>query len=127
LHVVPDALRANGMVVVTLDEAGYAADTPDADWIPRVAAERLVILTKDKAIRRNSLELSAVLTSCAFYFTLGGGNHTAKEMAEIILYHRPTIERLVANAAPPVVAQLNKHELLVRHADGSLRPAKRKR
>jgi hypothetical protein len=48
-------------------------------------------------------------------------------MAQIILYHRPTIERLVTNAAPPVIAQLNKHELLLRHADGSLRPAKRKR
>jgi hypothetical protein len=45
----------------------------------------------------------------------------------MVVVTRPTIERLVANAAPPVIAQLNKHELLLRHPDGSLRPAKRKR
>ena len=68
-----------------------------------------------------------MLTSRAFYFTLGGANYTARDMAEIILSHQATIERLVTNSQPPVVAQLNRHELLLRHNDGSLRPVKKKR
>jgi hypothetical protein len=85
-----------------------------------------VILTKDKAIRRDSLELRAVLAAEAFYFTLGGGNYTGSEMAEIILYHHATIERLVAHRDPPIVAQLNRHELLLRRNDGALQAVKRR-
>jgi hypothetical protein len=114
------------MDVVTLAEAGYAHDAEDAEWIPEVAAKRWVILTKDKAIRRDSIELGAALSSRAFYFTLGGGNYTAEEMGTIILYHLATIERLVRHRDPPVIAQLNRHELLVREDGGELRAAKRK-
>ena len=74
--------------------------------IPEVAARRWVILTKDKAIHRDSLELRAVLAAHAYYFTLGGGNYTGAEMAEIILHHRATMERLVVHRGPPIVAQL---------------------
>jgi hypothetical protein len=114
------------MDIITLVEAGYAQDAQDAAWIPEVAAQRWVILTKDKAIRRDSIELRAVLTARAYYFTLGGGNYTGAAMAEVILYHRPTIERIVGHREPPVVAQLNRHELLLRKGDGSLQPVKRR-
>lgn len=114
------------MDVVTLTGEGYSSAAKDEHWIPRVAARGLVILTKDKKIRRDSIELHAVLTSRAFYFTLGGGNYTGAEMAETILYHRPTIERLVASRQPPVIAQLNRNEVLLRDRDGELRLVKRR-
>jgi hypothetical protein len=57
----------------------------------------------------------------------GGGNYSAQDMAAIILRHRATIERLIKHRDPPVVAQLNRHELLLRDKDGELRPVKRKR
>ena len=115
------------MDVITLAEAGYAHDTEDAEWIPEVAAKQWVILTKDKAIRRDSIELGAALASRAFYFTLGGANYTAEEMAAIIVHHLVTIERIVRHRAPPVIAQLNRQELLLRGDDGMLRTVKRKR
>jgi len=114
------------MDVITLAEASFESDTEDAVWIPAVAAKHWVILTKDKRIRRDSLELTAVLTARAFYFTLGGGNYTAEDMARIILHHRSAIERLVRHQTPPVIAQLNRHELLLRSSDGELQPVKRK-
>jgi hypothetical protein len=125
-HIVPKALRAQGMDLITLAEAGYEHDAEDAEWIPKVAGKGWVILTKDKRIRLDSLELGAALASRAYYFTLGGGNYTGAEMADIILYHRSTIERLVRHRQPPIVAQLNRAELLLRAADGSLHPVKRR-
>jgi hypothetical protein len=125
-HLVPAALRAAGMTLTTMHEAGYAPDTKDAVWIPEVAERRWVILTKDKNIRHDSLELRAVLTASAFYFTLGGGNYTAADMVQIILHHRPTVQRLVTYREPPVVAQLNRNELLLRGDDGKVRMVKRK-
>jgi hypothetical protein len=115
------------MDIITLAEAGYAHDTEDAVWIPEVAAKHWVILTKDRAIRRDSIELGAALVSRAFYFTLGGGNYAAKEMGSIILHHLATIEALVRHRQAPVIAQLNRHELLLRSDDGELRPIKRKK
>jgi len=114
------------MDIVTLAEAEFAPDTEDAIWIPTVAARGWVILTKDKRIRRDSLELGAVLAAEAVYFTLGGANYTAEEMASIILYHRPTIERLVLHRKPPIVAQLNREALLLRDKTGDLQKVKRK-
>jgi PIN like domain len=114
------------MSITTMREAAYAPDTKDATWIPEVAARGWVILTKDKTIRRDSLELGAVLAARAFYFTLGGQNYLAAEMVAIILHHRTTMERLVMHRDPPVVAQLNRHEVLLRGDDGKLRMIKRK-
>ncbi len=68
------------MSITTMREAAYAPDTKDATWIPEVAARGWVILTKDKTIRRDSLELGAVLAARAFYFTLGGQNYLADEI-----------------------------------------------
>lgn len=76
------------MDIITLAEAGYALDTEDAVWIPEVARTQWVILTKDKAIRRDSLELGAALVSRAFYFTLGGGNYTAGSSSTAIAVPR---------------------------------------
>jgi hypothetical protein len=54
---LPATLRGAGMQLQTHKEAGYAHDTPDVVWIPEVAAAGMVILTKDKDIRRDRLEL----------------------------------------------------------------------
>lgn len=68
-----------------------------------------------------------MLDARARYFTLGKADRKAQEMAEIILHHRAAIERLLANRKPPVVAQINKSEVLLRLPNGELRKVKRKR
>lgn len=126
-HVLPAALRAAGLDVRTMQDEGFVQDVEDIEWIPAIAKRGWVIITKDKNIRRDSLELRAVLASAAYYFTLGKADRTATEMGEILLRHRATIERLVAHRSPPVVAQVNSTEVLLRDANGQLRPVKRRR
>lgn len=125
-HVVPAALREAGLDVRTMQEEGFDQEVDDTDWIPTIAKRGWVIITKDKNIRRDSLELRAVLASSAYYFTLGKADRSGVAMAEILLHHRGTIERLVAHRAPPVVAQVNGTEVLLRDPDGQLRPVKRR-
>lgn len=107
-------------------EAGYPQDLDDVVWIPQVAAKGWVILTKDRRIRRFGIEVRAMLNARARCFTLGRGGYTAQQMAEIILFHRPTIERL-CNRRPPVIAQVNKGEVLLRDQDGNMQRVKRRR
>jgi hypothetical protein len=119
-------LREAGMHVKTMQEEGFPPDVEDTTWIPLVAERGWAIVTKDKNIRRDSLELRAVLAARAYYFTLGKADRSAIAMGEIILHHRVTIDRLIVHRAPPVVAQINATEVLLRGADGELRPVKRR-
>ena len=125
-YELPAILREAGMQIRTHKEAGYVHDTEDVVWIPEVAAAGLVILTKDKDIRRTRLELVVTLEAKAFYFTLGKADRSAKENARIILHHRRTIERLVAHSEPPVIAQINGGEVLRRLPNGTLKEVKRR-
>jgi hypothetical protein len=114
------------MQLQTHKEAGYAHDTPDVVWIPEVAAAGMVILTKDKDIRRDRLELLVTIEAKACYFTLGRGDRSAEENARVILHHRLTMERLVAHSKPPIIAQVNQGEVLLRMANGTFKVVKRR-
>jgi len=118
--LLPQRLRDEGLHVVTHAEFGLAPDERDVDWIPKVALKGYVILTKDRNIRRLPLELRVVLQERARYFVLGNANRTAEHNAAIILKHRHRIKALVRDREPPIVAQLNADEVLVRTEDGKL-------
>lgn len=60
-----------------MQDAGYAQDVEDIVWIPEVAAKGWIILTKDRNIRRDTLELQVTLNANAKLFTLGKGHYSA--------------------------------------------------
>jgi len=65
-------LRAHGLQVEAHDDH-FAADTTDAEWLGAVGRRGWVVLTKDKAIRRNTLEREALLEANVACFMLGRG------------------------------------------------------
>src|SRR5205823_7286351 len=79
---VANALRAAGADVQIHDDH-FAQAALDEDWIPRVADQGWVILTKDKNIRRRRGEREAVLTANARVFTLSSGNMRGADMAAL--------------------------------------------
>lgn len=109
-----------------MQDAGYAQDVEDIVWIPEVAAEGWIILTKDRNIRRDTLELQVTLNANAKLFTLGKGHYSAAQIAEIFLHHRVTIERVCAHRKPPIVGHVNRSELRLRSPDGEMQLVKRK-
>ena len=55
-------LRAAGFVVEE-HSAHFADDAPDSEWLGEAGRRGWVVLTKDKAVRRNALELAAIILS----------------------------------------------------------------
>jgi hypothetical protein len=110
---LPRLLREAGMDLVTHRDFGVLHDEEDVVWIPKVAKAGYVILTSDKDIRKNPLELQAVIQSRALYFVLGRGSRTAQRNAEIIKAHRRQIEDLARDHAGPLISQINVNEVKV--------------
>jgi hypothetical protein len=116
------------MKVVTHAQFRIAHDERDVVWIPKVAAAGHIILTKDKNIRRDTLEARVVVQAGAYYFTLGRGSRTAEQNAAIILHHRRTIEELIHENPGPLIAQINAGEVMLRdETDRSLKRVARRR
>lgn len=74
----PDELRAAG-IVVHVHEDHFARDAPDDQWLPEVARRGWVVLSADKHIMRNPLELDAVMLSRAVLLVLVGGDMSTAE------------------------------------------------
>lgn len=78
----------------------------DEVWLPKVAENRWIIVTKDKGIRYNELEISAVLQYKAREFLFSSGNSTAAQMAEVMVKALPKMKRLARKVEAPFIASL---------------------
>lgn len=67
------------------------AEEDDVEWIEEVTDLGLVILTKDKKIRRTEAEKEAVRRCGAKMFCLPTGKLTGPQMAERFVHHRHRI------------------------------------
>lgn len=105
--MVPDALRACG-VRVELKTDHFPPDTPDPVWLPEVGRRGWTILSKDKQLRHNYLELVGLLQSGAASFILTSGNYTGQEMADAFVKALPHIKRMLDKYPPPFVATVSK-------------------
>lgn len=107
-NLLPEALRKLPNLVVHVHDDYFATDEEDHIWLPKVAANGWVVLTKDKDIRHRKLELDAVLANDAYLLTFGHGDYTAQEMAEAFSLALPKIRRAVAGFFPPLIARISK-------------------
>jgi hypothetical protein len=105
--VVPNALRAVGEHVVAHDDC-FAQNTPDADWLVEVGKRGLVVLAKDKALRRTELELRAILNANVACFSLGRGDLDGASMASAFIAALPNIKRVLRRDDTPIVASVSK-------------------
>ena len=74
----------------------FADDAPDAEWLGEAGRRGWVVLTKDKAVRRNALELAAIVAGNVACFSLGHGNLKAAQMAQ---FHRSPLSDGEGSAA----------------------------
>lgn len=106
-RVVPNALRAAG-VNVEVKTDHFAPDTKDSDWLPEVGRRGWIILSKDKQLRHNYLEIVSLLQSGTAAFLLTSGNFTGEEMAEAFVRALPDIKRMLVKFSPPFIATVTK-------------------
>ena len=101
-NIVVD-LRAAGFHVEE-HSAYFAEDAPDVEWLGKAGELGWVVLTKDKAVRRNALERAAMLASGAACFSLGHGNLRAEQMAQAFVAARQRMEKALRRFEPPMTA-----------------------
>lgn len=80
----------------------------DRIWLPTVSREGWIILTKDKGIRYNELEIAAVIANKGREFFFRSGNWSGEQMAEILSKALPKMKRLAAKVEAPFIASLTQ-------------------
>lgn len=94
---IADVLRAEGHDVCPFDEfAGVA----DVSWLPAIGERRWVLLTKDKNIRKNQLEVDAILNAGVRAFVITAANLHRDAMAQLISRAMRKIYRICHQRGP---------------------------
>ena len=100
---VADALReASARVEPLLDH--FPAGTPDVDWLPEIGRRGWVLLTKDKWIRRRTVEKRALLSSGIAAFVLSSGDMGGAEMGQAFSKAYSRMRKLLRDYRPPFIA-----------------------
>ena len=70
------------------------------DWLPAIGERRRVLLTKDKNIRKNQLEVDAILNAGVRAFVLTAANLHRDDMARLVCRAMPKIYRICHQRGP---------------------------
>lgn len=108
--VVPRALRAANWDLETMDER-YGSDRsqeiPDTQWIEEATLAGDVLLCKDLAIARNTLEAQVIYMTSARVFALSKANLAGPVMAQWYLDNEARIVTAALRAKGPYVMAVN--------------------
>jgi hypothetical protein len=86
----------------------FQPGTQDSVWLPFVGQQGWILLTKDKRIRFNQLEKTAIRRYHVREFYFSSGNFTGAEMAEILVAALPEMVRVCRKQQPPFIASISK-------------------
>lgn len=102
---MPDVLRGAGHTVY-LQRDTYGTGAQDVDWLPRVGADGLILITKDQNIRRRPIEMQALVGARVRAFVLTAGTLTGADQAEVFRKALPKMCRIAQKTKPPFVANI---------------------
>jgi hypothetical protein len=83
----------------------------DHEWLARCGREGLVVLTKDKNIRRHPAEIAALVEHEVTAFVLASGQLPAAAQAQRFVTNADGIDRL-GRAGGPLVVAVHAHRLV---------------
>ena len=101
-------LRSAGLAV-HIHSDHFAPDAPDEEWLGFAGRQGLIVLTRDKAIRKRALEVDAFRRHRVRAVVLigrGAAGLTNDENAKVILKALRVIRSDVANHAAPCIFRL---------------------
>jgi predicted nuclease of predicted toxin-antitoxin system len=101
-HVVADALKHAGEVVVVHDDV-FEPDAADTTWLTEAGKRNWIVLTKDARIRTNELERMALLEARVAAFMLGRGDRGALDMAAAFLKAMPQMKKALRKWGRPLI------------------------
>ena len=104
---IAEPLREAGANVFLHDDY-FAQDVVDEEWLAEVGTRGWIVLTKDKMIRRRTIEREALLNANVKAFFFMSGNIPFAEVAQIIARALPAIQKFIAKHEPPFIAGIYK-------------------
>jgi len=86
-----------------------STDVPDVEWIPKVTAAGMAILTRDRAMLTRRSEVAAIVKAGAQMFTIAPPtNLSTWEQLQIVTRHWDAMERIRETEAGPFVYLLSR-------------------
>lgn len=117
--MVAGALRAAGERVETHHDH-FSQDAKDPDWLTPVGHNGWVVLTKDRHIRSNQIEIESIIRANIACFNLVSADMNGEHMARAFVAAIGTIRRMLRRIDRPFVANVTRSgsvDLLYRYAD----------
>ncbi|MGH9360081.1 MAG: hypothetical protein ACRD1O_13025 [Terriglobia bacterium] len=107
----------------------FSPGTLDKEWLPYICKRGWILLTKDKGIRYNQVEIEAILANNGREFFFASGNLTGTKMAEILSNALKKMGRMAKKVDAPFIASLTQRgEVILRYdRDGSIHAQKRRK
>jgi hypothetical protein len=81
----------------------FSPEAPDTEWVPSVGQRGWIILSKDRHLRSNPLELIALLKSNTHSFLLTSADMTGAAMARAFVTALPVMARMADKFPPPFI------------------------
>lgn len=125
---VPQAMRpalAQGEGLILLDDH-FAPTTLEGTWIPEVGAKGWVIITKDTAMRRNPLEIQALLSAGTAVSFFANASLPGSKVGDALALALPGMRTAMRRFKVPVMGRVNASgELSILYDEGKeLKPPK---
>lgn len=84
----------------------FPRGTEDRVWLPVVGEKGWAVLTTDKGIRYNQVEISSVRRHKVREFVFASGNLSGQKMADILLQAIPEMKKVFRKVPPPFIASV---------------------
>lgn len=72
----------------------HSTSSPDVEFLPLIGERQWVLITKEKNVRRNQLEVEAILNSDVRAFVVTAANLNHEQIAQLVLKAMPKITRI---------------------------------
>lgn len=100
------ALRQIGCVAIHHDER-FSPDAPDVVWLREAGENEWIVLSHDRNIGRNPLEIMQLRSAkVRAFMPASSGSLSGKEISDIIIKAISSIERFANNHNPPYIAKI---------------------
>jgi PIN like domain len=129
LHNCQPILKALEQMGVQYEKHGsrFSAGAPDSQWLPFVGEKHYALLTVDRKIRYNRLEIGSIIKYGVKAFVYTSGNFGGPLMGQILLKSTGRMKRIFKKNDPPFIATISQSGAIeMRYdKDGSIHDRKR--
>lgn len=110
--LLQEAIRNEGVPCELLIDH-FPRGTPDARWLPQIGQRGWILLSKDLAIQKNTIEYHALLNAGIGAFFIRSREIPGHEIIACVVKALPKMSEIVRNQQKPFLAKIYKDGTVV--------------